>query len=99
MKLTERVKIFTGANTDDLEKEYADWYDGIIAQREAVPALKGNPFQIIERSLTIRNYEGEETYALAVFYVDAVLADYEKGKDKGHHLNNGVSMMVGKRRG
>lgn len=99
MKFAERVKIFTGTDTDDLEKQFSTWYDQVIAEREAVPALKGNPFRIIERSLTIRNYEGEETYALAVFFEDALLADYEQGKDRGRHLNNGVSMLVGKRRG
>jgi len=98
MRLAERVKIFTGADTVALEQEYSDWFDGVIAARDAVPALRGNPFKIIERSLTIRNYEGEETYALAVFYEDAILEDHEQGKDRGGHLNNGVSLIQGKRR-
>ena len=99
MKLVERVKIFTGADTDDLEQEFADWYDATVAAREEVPALRGNPLKILERNLIIRNYEGEETWGLAVFFVDTVLADHEHGKDRGGHLNNGVSMLVGKRRG
>ncbi len=98
MRLAERVKIFTGADTEELEQEYSDWYDSVVTFRETVPALRGNPFKIIERSIVIRNYEGDETYALAVFFEDVILADHEKGKDKGNHLQNGVSMMVGKKR-
>ncbi len=98
MRLAERVKIFTGADIDDLEKEFSEWYDSAIAFRESVPALKGNKFVILERSLVIRNYEECETFALAVFFEDVILADHEKGKDKGNHLQNGVSMMVGKKR-
>jgi len=99
MKFAERLKIFTGPDTDALEQEYSAWYDSIIAQRESVPALKGNPFRIIDRSMVIRQYDGEETFGLAVFYEDVLLAEYEQGKDRGGHLNNGVSMMIGKRRG
>ena len=98
MKLVERTKIFTGADTDDLEEEYSKWYDSVITARETVPALKGNPFKILERSLVIRNYEGEESFALAVFFEDVLLEDHEQGKDRGGHLNSGVSMVHGKRR-
>ncbi len=98
MRLAERVKIFTGPDTEELEKDYAEWYDGVVLARDAVPALKGNPFKIFERGLTIRNYDGEETYAMAVFYEDVLLEDYEKGKDRGNHLQNGVSMVLGKKR-
>jgi hypothetical protein len=99
MKLTERLKLFIGDDPAKLEQEYADWYDEIIEQRDTVPALKGNPFRIIERRLVVRQYEGDESWGLAVFFEAALLADYEQGKDRGRHLNNGVSMMVGKRRG
>jgi hypothetical protein len=98
MRLAERVKIFTGSNTDELEQEFNAWYDDAVHARDSVPALKGNPLNILERSITIRNYEGEETYALAVFYEDMLLEEHEKGKDRGHHLNTGVSLIPGNRR-
>ena len=96
MKLTERVKIFTGADTQKLEKLYATWYDGVVAERAEVPALTGNKFNILERRFVIRNYEGEETFALAVFYEETLLEAHEKGPDRGKHLKGGVS-MVGRR--
>lgn len=98
MRLAERVKIFTGADTEELEQEYSDWYDSVVTFRETVPALKGNPFKIFERSLTIRNYDGEETFGLAIFYEDVILEEHEIGKDKGRYLNNGISMVHGKKR-
>ncbi len=97
MKVVERVKIFTGANVSTLEKAYARWYDKKQEEREKVPALKGNPFVIIERSLTIRNYEGDETFALAIFHEDTILEEYEQGKDRGQHLRGGVSMVAGQK--
>ncbi len=98
MRIAERLKMFTGDDIDDLEKEFAEWYDSVVAFRASVPALKGNKFVILERSLVIKNYLECETFGLAVFFEDVILADHEKGKDRGGHLNTGVSMMVGKKR-
>ena len=97
MVRVERVKVITGDDTDNLEKQFAKWYDAIAAKRAAAPVTKGQPIVIRERSITIRNYEGEETFALAIFYEDFILADHEVGKDKGRHLKGGVSMVMGKK--
>ncbi len=97
MKLAERVKIFTGADTDTLEDEYAAWYDTIMEHRSTVPALKSTPFKILSRDLTIRNYEGEETFALAIFYEDTLLQAHEMGPDRGGHIQGGVSMVAGQK--
>lgn len=96
MKRVERVKIFTGEDTDELEKKFADWHDGVVTERDAAPITKGQPVLIRERSLVIRNYEGEETYALAVFYEGLLIAETETGKDRGGHLKGGVSMVTGR---
>ena len=93
MQKVERVKLFIGGDAKKLEKQYAEWYDSVVEGRNSVPALKGNPFKIIERSLVIKNYEGAETFALAVFYEDTLLEDHERGGDRGGHLKGGVSMM------
>jgi len=98
MKRVERIKIFTGEDTDELEEMFATWYDDIVEQRANAPVTKGQPIVIRERSITIRNYEGDETFALAVFYEDFLLEDFESGRDKGRHLKNGVSMVMGKKK-
>lgn len=98
MKFAERVKIFTGANVAKLEDLYAAWYDKIAADRAMVPALKNNRLKIISRDLIIRNYKGEETFALAIFFETCLLESHEQGPDRGHHLKNGVSMVAGGKR-
>jgi hypothetical protein len=98
MKVTERVKIFTGADTKKLEKMYAKWFDTILEERLKIPVLRGYPPRVIERSLVIRNYEGDETFALAVFYEDYILENHEVGEDRGGHLKGGVSMNPPPRR-
>jgi len=96
MKRVERVKIFTGANTQKLEKLYATWYDAVIKERSEIPALTGNEFKIFDRRMVIRNYNGDETFALAIFFEEVLVEEHEKGGDRGQHLKGGVS-MVGKR--
>ena len=97
MIVVERVKIFTGADTTTLEDMYAEWYDDILEYRAQVPALKGTPFKILDRNLVIRNYKGDETFALCIFYEDTSMEAHEVGPDRGGHLRGGVSMMVGQR--
>jgi len=98
MRLCERIKLFTGPDPGELEEEFATWYDAKVAEREAVPALRGNRFNILERNLIIRQYDGEETFGLSISYEDVLLEEHERGSDRGNHLNNGVSLIQGKRR-
>lgn len=98
MRLVERLKLFVGSDIEDLERQYAEWYDGVVEARAAVPVLKGTPFRIIERSMVIRQYEGDETYGIAAFFEDVLLEASEQGADRGGHLNTGVSLIPGKRR-
>lgn len=97
MKLVERVKIFIHNDSEQLEKQYADWYDAIVEERQKVPLLSGTLLKILDRNLVIRNYEGDETLALAVFYEHVILSAQEQGDDRGQHLKGGVSMMPGEK--
>lgn len=98
MRKVEQVKIFTGANSDDLETEYNEWFKAVVDIRDKVPALKGNPFVILDRTLTIRNYEGDETYALAVFYEHMELDPHEQGPDRAAGFVGGMSAVSKQRR-
>lgn len=97
MKIVERVKIFIHNESQQLEQQYADWYDGIVEERLKVPLLSGTPLKILNRNLVIRNYDGDETLALAVFYEQVILNAHEQGDDRGQHLKGGVSMMPGEK--
>lgn len=97
MKKVERVKIFVHKDEDQLEEQFAKWFDGVVASREEVPLLKGTPLVIISRDLVIRNYEGDETLALAIFYEHVILDAHESGGDRGQHISGGVSMIPGQK--
>jgi hypothetical protein len=83
MRRVERVKIFTGADAGDVEKLYNDWYDAMLKERSEIPALDGVPLKILDRVFTIRNYDGEETFALLIFYEHMLTEAQEKGEDRG----------------
>lgn len=83
MKRVERLKLFTGSNASEVEQQYNMWYDTKVEERSKVPALDNVPFKIHDRVFTIRNYDGEETYALAIFYEEMLFLPHEKGDDRG----------------
>ena len=83
MKRVQRVKLFTGENADDIETAYNTWMDKKYEERAKVPALSNTPFEMRDPCLTIRNYDGEETFALAIFYQEMLLEPHEMGSDKG----------------
>ncbi len=79
MKLVEHVKIISASTTSKLEKKFNEW---VIEQRKMFDShtiLLNTPFTIVQRELTIRVYEGEETFALAVFYNHPILTPKEQG--------------------
>ena len=86
MKTYEQVKTFLCESMEDVEEQYNKWYREQSDQQATVPALKGMPFSIIDRVLAIRNYEGEETFALAIFYEHFDLEAHEQGMDRGGHM-------------
>jgi len=83
MKTYEQVRTFLCDSMEELETAYNKWYRQKSDYQATIPALKGLPFHIIDRVLTIRNYEGEETFALAVFYQHFDLEAHEQGADRG----------------
>lgn len=83
MKRVQRVKLFTGENADDIERKYNDWMDAKHKEWSEIPALSSSKFTMYNPCLTIRNYDGEETFALAIFFEDMVLEPSESGPDRG----------------
>lgn len=94
MKKMEQVKIFAGGEPSKVEKAYNKWYAELQTFRESVPALKGQPPVIHNRELTVRQYKGEETIAIAVFYEHIHLEAHEQGPDRGQ-AGGGYSMIPG----
>jgi hypothetical protein len=83
MRRYEQVCVVEKDNVKDLEKEYNAWFKGQVDFHESVPSLKSTPFKVIDRVLSIRNYEGAETYVLAIFYEYFELDANEIGPDRG----------------
>ena len=82
MKLYEQMKLFTGGDSSELERLYNTWIREEMEKRSKVPILSNKPFNILGRDLVIRNYKGDETFAMAVYYEYAELLDSEQGPDK-----------------
>lgn len=93
MKKYEQVKIFSGGNSNTVERQYNNWYVERKEEREGHRALSNLPFIILDRKMVIRNYEGAETFALAIFYEDYVLEEHEKGSKDRAGTVNGASMF------
>ena len=92
----EKVKLFTGEDTSKLEEEYNEWFRKRVEIRKSHSAIMHMPFQIFDRKLEIRNYEGEETFALAVWYEDIELKTQEVGsRDRAGNVNS-ASMIPAK---
>jgi hypothetical protein len=83
MRTYEQVKTFMGSDMEELEKMYNEWIREQCDYQATIPALKGLKFTIIDRVLSIRNYDGEETFALAIFYQHYDLLAQEQGADRG----------------
>ena len=97
MKPFEQVKIIFGEKVEDVEEGFNAWYRELAIGRENVPTLKNTPIKITDRVMCIRNYEGEETYVLAVFYIHYDIEPQEQGTDRGAAVA-GLSMIRGKKR-
>ena len=84
MKKYEQVKMFSGDSVDKVEKQYNKWVKGQYEDFKSHLILSGMELEILDRDLVIRNYEGEETFALAVYYTHYELKRTQKGNlDKG----------------
>jgi hypothetical protein len=94
----EQVHVLEKDNVADLEQEYNSWFKNQVEFHESVPALKATPFKVIDRVLSIRNYNGAETYVLAVFYEYFELEAHESGPDKGAGKHLGGVSAFGRQR-
>lgn len=83
MRRYEQVQILESDDIKKLEKEYNEWFKKQVEFHESVPALKATPFKVLDRVMSIRNYNGAETYVLAVFYEYFELDVHEMGPDRG----------------
>ena len=79
MKPYERVKIFSGADTDVVEEQYNAWVREMTDFMAGTATLNGINLEIVSRDFVIRQYEGEETFALCVYYVHWDLEPRERG--------------------
>jgi len=89
MKRYEQVHIFEGSDIIELEKMYNEWFKMQVEFHLSVPSLASIPFKILDRVMSIRNYDGTETFALAIFYEYFELEVYEQGPDRGAGRNLG----------
>jgi hypothetical protein len=94
MKLLEQVKIFSGGDTDTVEKQFNKWRITMEEEKNKAPKLRNHPFNILHRDFVIRNYKGEETFALVIHYEKVFLDPHEIGEDRvGAGRDIGVSMV------
>jgi hypothetical protein len=95
MRIYEQVKLFTGGDTGKLEEQYNKWVRGKVQERSRIPMLSNKPLEIRDRDLVIRNYEGEETFALAIYYEEIEVPETAKMGDRAAGYQGGFS-AVGK---
>lgn len=93
MQFVEQLKLFTGADVGKLENEYNSWMRVMLKNRSEVPVLSNIPFRVIHRDMVIRNYEGDETFALAVYYEDVDVPESARGKDRAAGYEGGFSAV------
>lgn len=96
MRKFEQVRMFYSTDSEKVQEQYNTWYRKELAFRQGVPMVRGTPPLILDRCLTVRQYEGEETIALAVFYEHIELEANESGPDRGTNVS-GASMIPGQK--
>lgn len=94
MRLYEQVKIFMGGDVEELESKFNTWIKEQMDDRAKVPILSNKPFTILDRNLVIKNYDGDETYAMSIHYEYADLDPNEMGPDRGDPNFAGASMIA-----
>lgn len=97
MKKFERVKVFESSDIHELENQYNGWFKERSEFHASVPALRGIPFTIVDRVMCVRNYDGEETYVLSIFYEHYELESFEQGPDRGAGRKIGGASIFGRK--
>jgi hypothetical protein len=85
----EQCKLFMSGDIEELQDQYNLWFRNEMGERKKTPVLADTPINIFSRELAIRNYEGEETFVLAVFYEHYDVMGFAKGADRGQHYTGG----------
>jgi len=86
----EQTKLFLADDIQKLEDEFNLWIRNETGERKRnIPALENEPVRILDRTMCVRNYEGEETYVLAVFYEHYDVKEFAKGGDRGTNFKGG----------
>ena len=99
MKIVEQVKLFMAPDIKKVEKAFNAWVIEQAKERGSVAILSNHPLDIVERQLSVRQYDGEETFCLAIFYKHAFLEPSEVGPDKAGGMAGGYSMVASQDRG
>lgn len=85
----EQCKMFLSDDLQKLEDEFNLWYRQQIGERRKTPALEQTPLVIFDRVMCVRNYEGEETFVLSIFYEHYDVKATEVGQDRGQNFKGG----------
>jgi len=85
----EQTKLFMSGDIEELENQYNLWIRQEAGRRKKIPTLSETPVVILDRTMCVRNYEGEETYVLAVFYEHYDVKPTAEGQDRGIHFKGG----------
>jgi len=86
----EQAKLFMGEDIQKVEDAFNLWVRQETGKRKKdIPALENEPVRILDRTMCVRNYEGEETFVLAIFYEHYDVMNFAQGPDRGQQFKGG----------
>ena len=86
----EQVKLFMAGDIEKLQDAFNLWIRQETGNRKKnIPALEHESMKIIDRTMCVRNYDGEETYVLSIFYEHYDVKPFAQGPDRGGQFKGG----------